>query len=105
MPSFRCKLATSDGRVIEKTLIGDNKTTLKDHLEREGHFVLDVHRVERGFTLFRFRGIRRRFKPKDFITFNQELSVLIKAGLPVLLALDTISRRWVKGNSSIFCGK
>jgi type IV pilus assembly protein PilC len=97
MPSFHCKLATSDGRIIEKTLIGDNKVTLKEHLEREGHFVLDVRRVERGFRLFRLRGIRKRFRPKDFITFNQELSVLIKAGLPVLLALDTIIEKMGEG--------
>jgi type IV pilus assembly protein PilC len=90
MPTFRCKLATTDGRVIEKTLIGDNRTALKEHLEREGHFVLDVHRVEQGFRFIRWRGSRRRIKSKDFITFNQELSVLIKAGLPVLSALDAI---------------
>jgi len=100
MPTFRCKLATGDGRVIEKTLIGDNRMALKEHLEREGHFVLEVRRVEQGFRLFRWRGSRKRFKSKDFITFNQELSVLLKAGLPVLSALDTIIEKIGDGELS-----
>jgi type IV pilus assembly protein PilC len=97
MPSFRCKVATSDGRIIEKTLIGDNKIALKEHLEREGQFVLEVHRVERGIRSFRLKGGRKRFKSKHFITFNQELSVLIRAGLPVLSALDTIIGKMDEG--------
>ena len=97
MPSFRCKLATTDGRVIEKTLIGDNRSALKEHLEQEGHFVLEVRRVEQGFRVFRWRGSRKRFKSKDFITFNQELSVLVRAGLPVLSALDAIIEKIGEG--------
>lgn len=97
MPTFRCKLATSGGRIIDKTLIGDNKGTLREHLEREGNFVLDIRRAERGFHFIQWRGGRRRFKSKDFLTFNQELAVLIKAGLPVLSALDAIIEKASEG--------
>jgi len=34
--------------------------------------------------------ISRRFKHKDFLIFNQEFAVLIKSGLPIIAALDTI---------------
>ena len=97
MPTFRCRLATTDGRVIEKTLIGENRSALKEHLEREGHFVLEVRRIEKGFRFFRWRGKRKRFRSKDLIIFNQELSVLIKAGMPVLSALDAISEKVGEG--------
>jgi type IV pilus assembly protein PilC len=90
MPTFHCKLATSGGQIIEKTLIADNKGVLKEHLEREGHFVLDVRRVEKGLFHIESGSGRRRFKTKDFLMFNREFSVLLKAGMPVLSALDAI---------------
>jgi type IV pilus assembly protein PilC len=90
MPTFRCKLATSDGRIIEKTLIADNKGVLKEHLEREGLFVLNIRRTEKGFFNLKWGGGRKRFKTKDFLMFNREFSVLLKAGMPVLSALDAI---------------
>ncbi len=90
MPTFRCKIQTPDGRVIEKTLIAANKSSLTEHLERQGDFVVDIRRVE-GLGPFLKQGrARRRVKRRDFQVFNQEFSVLIKAGLPILQALDTI---------------
>lgn len=90
MPTYRCKISTQGGRIIEKTLLGSNKTSLKEHLEREGNFVFDISRVE-GFGSFLKKGkTRRRIKLKDLLVFNQEFSVLIKAGLPIVPALNTI---------------
>lgn len=100
MPTFRCKLATSGGRIIEKTLIGDNKGALRDYLEREGNFVLDIRSAEGHLRWFQWKGGRRRFKSKDFLTFNQELTVLIRAGLPVLSALDAIIEKADEGEFS-----
>lgn len=90
MPTFRCKINSANGRVIERILIAPTKSSLKDHLEHEGNFVFDIRRVG-GFGAFLKKGkTRKRIKPKDFQVFNQEFSVLIKAGLPIIAALDTI---------------
>ena len=90
MPAYRCKISTQEDRIIEKTLMGSNKASLKAHLEREGHFVFDIRRVE-GFGGFLKRGKpQRRIKFKDLLVFNQEFSVLIKAGLPIVPALNAI---------------
>ncbi len=93
MPTFRCKINTREGRIIEKTFIATNKISLRDHLERQGDFVLHIRRVE-GLGAFLKQGFgRRRVKMRDFQVFNQEFAVLIKAGLPILQALDTIIRK------------
>jgi type IV pilus assembly protein PilC len=93
MPTFRCKFATPAGSVVEKTLIADNKASLKNFLEEEGNFVLKIHSTERILTFFDWRGRRKSFRLRDFLSFNQEFAVLIKAGLPILSALDTVLER------------
>jgi type IV pilus assembly protein PilC len=93
MPTFRCKFATPAGSVVEKTLIADNKTALKNFLEEEGNFVLKIHSTERILAFFEWRGRRKSFRLRDFLSFNQEFAVLIKAGLPILSALDTVLER------------
>jgi type IV pilus assembly protein PilC len=99
MPIYRYIITTPSGRTIEKTLTSSSKTSLKEYLEREGNFVLDI-RKEGGFSsLFKRGGHRSRIKLKDFLVFNQEFSVLLKAGLPIVSALDTIIK---KGGKSEF---
>lgn len=93
MPTFRCKINKQDGRIIEKSFIATNKISLREHLERQGDFVLRIRRVE-GLNAFLKQGWgRRRVKMGDFQVFNQEFAVLIKAGLPILQALNTIIRK------------
>lgn len=93
MSTFRCKINTQDGRVIEKTFIATNKISLREHLERQGDFVVHIRRVE-GLSAFLKQGwSRRRVKMRDFQVFNQEFAVLIKAGLPILQALNTIIKK------------
>lgn len=93
MPTFRCKFATPSGSVVEKTLIAENRASLKKFLEEEGNFVLEIHSTERIYRIFEWRGRRKRFRLRDFLSFNQEFAVLIKAGLPILSALDTVLER------------
>jgi len=100
MPTFRCKLAESDGRVIEKILIADNKGVLREHLEREGHFVLDIQRAEKGLFSLKWVGGKKGLKTKDFLMFNREFSVLLKAGMPVMSALDAIIAKSAAGELS-----
>ncbi|MBW1731358.1 MAG: type II secretion system F family protein [Deltaproteobacteria bacterium] len=93
MPNYRCKLTTPDGKVVQRRFFASSKASLKENLEREGNFVLEIKRAEALGELLRFGGIRKAIKTKDFLTFNQEFLVLIKAGLPILSALDTIIQK------------
>ena len=93
MPTFKCKIATPDGRILTRRLMATSKSSLKENLEREGNFVLQIERVEGILSFLKLRPVKSRIKSKDFLMFNQEFSVLIKAGLPILSALDAIIKK------------
>jgi type IV pilus assembly protein PilC len=96
MAIYICKLGTSDGRIVEKEFESANHDLLKQGLEEQGFYVFDVKKKplqilwDRGFA-------RRKISTKELITFNQELLVLLKAGLPIIQAFDTILERLGKG--------
>lgn len=90
MPMYKCKLATPGGRVLEKTLTSSTRGFLRSHLESEGNFILEIRRVDGPLSFFAAGRGMGRVKMKDFLAFNQELSVLLKAGLPIISALDAI---------------
>jgi len=96
MPVYRYKISTPSGRIIEKSITSSGKVSVKEYLEQEGNFVLDITK-EYGFRSFLKEGRRRRhIKLKDFLVFNQEFSVLIKAGLPITQALSAIIKKGAK---------
>ena len=96
MSLFLCKLGTSDGKILEKELEAENREILRQSLEDQGFFVFELKKKRLQFLLD--KGIaRKRIDNKTLLTFNQELLVLIKAGLPIVQALDTILDRGEKG--------
>lgn len=88
MPSFLCKIGTADGRVVEKLFEAASKEQLKENLEDQGFHVFQVRR-----RLFQFfsDGSRQGARPtgRRFLSFNQELLVLLRSGLPILQVLDS----------------
>ena len=93
---FVCHLGTPEGRVVRETRAAANETVLRAELERQG---LRIFAIERrlGFAmptelLARFRR-RRKIPYKTLMVFNQELAALLKAGLPLLQALNLMLER------------
>jgi type IV pilus assembly protein PilC len=96
MPIYRYKISTPSGRIIEKSITSSSKASVKEYLEQEGNFVLNISK-EHGLGSFFKQGRRRgHLKLKDFLIFNQEFSVLIKAGLPITQALNAIIKNGEK---------
>jgi type IV pilus assembly protein PilC len=96
MPLFKCKIGTADGKILEKEIEAVNVSVLRQSLEEQGYFVFELKKKPLQF--LRDAGIsRRKVDSKGLLTFNQELLVLIKAGLPIIQALDTILERVEKG--------
>lgn len=96
MAIYKCKIGSSDGKILEKEIEAVNTEILKQSLEEQGYFVFELKKKPLQFLLE--SGItRRKVDNKDLLTFNQELLVLIKAGLPIIQALDTILERVEKG--------
>ncbi len=96
MAIYTCKLGSSDDRIIEKEFEAADQETLRQSLEEQGFFVFEIRK--KSFQLLMEKGIgRRKVDAKDLLTFNQELLVLLKAGLPIIQALDTILEKSGKG--------
>lgn len=92
MSIYICKLGTSDGKIISREFEASEPAGLRKRLEEEGYFVFAVRK--RPFQFLSGKGIRRRgVKTRTLLLFNQELLVLIKAGMPMLQILDTILER------------
>lgn len=96
MALYTCKLGSSDGKVIVKELEAISRETLWQSLEEQGFFVFDVKKKPLQF-LWEKGLARKKVSSKELLTFNQELLVLIKAGLPIIHAFDTILERAGKG--------
>lgn len=96
MPSYSCKIGTSDGRVVEREFEAVSKEQLRASLEEQG-FSVFVVRARPFQGLVQSGAVSRRFKGRQFLTFNQELLVMLKSGLPILQVLDTLLERMDPG--------
>jgi type IV pilus assembly protein PilC len=91
---FVCRVGTPDGRVLEEVFTASDETSLRQDLGKRGYHLFEVRRrgMSRGLTQASTR--RRRSIPiLEFLAFNQELAALLKAGLPLLQALDLMLER------------
>ncbi len=92
MPTFRCKIGLADGRVVEKDFDAPNRQLLRDNLEEQGFYVFSIKKDLLRFFSFSNAG-GGRLSGQRFLSFNQELLVLIRSGLPILQVLDTLMER------------
>ncbi len=90
MPTFRYRIAVPGGRVVEKTTLAESRDLLKNQLQSEGNFILEIQKVSGKSFLSLHPSKSGRFKQKDFFAFNQEFAVLLRSGLSIVAALDAI---------------
>ncbi len=94
MSQFVVRVGAPDGRVFEEVHTGRDEASLKGDLARRGLHVFEVRR--RGLPLragLPTLGRARRIPAVAFLIFNQELAALLRAGLPLLQALDLMLER------------
>src|SRR6185369_15981293 len=92
MALYTCKLGASDGKILHRELEAAEPQLLRKSLEEQGFFVFEVKKKPLQF-LFDKGLKRRRIDNRSLLTFNQEMLVLIKAGMPIMQILDTILER------------
>lgn len=92
MPLFTCKIGSADGKISEKEFEAASADILRQSLAAQGFFVFAIKK--KPFQFVWKKGLsRKKIDTKGLITFNQELLVLIKSGLPIIQSLDTILER------------
>lgn len=92
MAEFECKVADTNGRVFSHVEAAESMTEARQKLSDRGLFVYQVRPL--GGILGQV--LPRRDKAiggNDFLVFNQQFSTLIKAGIPILKALDLLALR------------
>lgn len=94
MSTYRCKIGTADGRIIEKDFEAESREVLQESLEEQGFFVFKIRKSLQWFA----KGAgRSRLSGRRFLAMNQEMLVLIRSGLPILQVLDTMIERMEAG--------
>jgi type IV pilus assembly protein PilC len=93
MAEFVCKVADPTGRVFSHVEAAQSVGEVRQKLSDRGLYVYSVQ--ARGGLLGQTMGRPRErvVKSADFLIFNQQFNTLIKAGLPILKALDLLAER------------
>src|SRR5579864_5911686 len=93
MAEFLCKVADGSGKVFMQVEPAESMTEARQKLADRGLFVYNVR--PRAGLLGQLFGRKRQksVDGNDFLVFNQQFNTLIKAGIPILKALDLLSER------------
>jgi type IV pilus assembly protein PilC len=93
MAEFLCKVADGTGKVYLHVEPAESVTEARQKLSDRGLFVYNVR--PRSGLLGELFGTKRQksVDGNDFLVFNQQFNTLIKAGIPILRALDLLSDR------------
>ncbi len=102
MAEFICRLGTPSGEVMTRMVEATGAGEARIRLEGEGFRVFAVSNAEKGLSaVLPFGGAskKNRVKPGDFLIFNQQLSALLRAGIPVLQSISLLKNR--SGSSTL----
>jgi len=93
MGEFVCRVADSDGRVFSHVEAANSLDEARQKLVDRGLYVYEVE--SRGGRLVSLLSQRpsRKIGGSEFLILNQQFNTLIKAGLPILRALDLLATR------------
>ncbi len=93
MGEFVCRVADSEGRVFSHVEAAGSLDEARQKLVDRGLYIYSVEsRGGRLANLLR-PGSDRQIGGSDFLILNQQFNTLIKAGLPILRALDLLADR------------
>jgi type IV pilus assembly protein PilC len=95
MAEYICRLGTPTGEVVTRTVEATAERDLRSKLERDGFRVFSISSTGSVSIRRTFGGEQRvsKIKTEDFLLFNQQLSALLRAGLPILQAIGILRKR------------
>ena len=93
MGEFVCKVADPAGHVFEQVETAQSEEEARNKLTDRGLFIYGVRRRRALSFEGLFQRRDRAVRGNDFLIFNQQFNTLIKAGLPILKALDLLADR------------
>lgn len=91
MPEFLVKVADESGHVAQHVESARSQEEARERYAQQGLLVYSVK--PRGMLGAGSWQRQRRVKMGQFVIFNQQFVTLIKAGLPILMALELLAKR------------
>src|SRR5690348_14723022 len=101
MSEYICRLGTPSGEIVTRMVEAVGADAARLQLEVEGFRVFSVASAERGLSAVLsggHGGKKGRVKQGDFLLFNQQLSALLRAGIPVLQSITLLKSRSASAN-------
>ena len=100
MSEYICRLGTPSGEVITRIVEASGIDSARAQLAADGFRVFSVSTADRSFSSVISGSTSKhgRVKSGDFLLFNQQLSALLRAGIPVLQAIGLLKSRSASAN-------
>jgi type IV pilus assembly protein PilC len=94
MPSYSFKVGTASGAIQTMDVEADNAESARQSLAARGLYVFETGAGAHGRARKRLPEIRTSpIRARALLVFNQELLALVRAGLPIIVALDLLRER------------
>ena len=93
MGQYVCKVGDTSGRVFQQLETAQTEGEVRQKLAERGFHVFSVKNEFNILAQFSGAHRARKILTNDFLIFNQQFNTLIKAGLPILKALDLLAER------------
>jgi type IV pilus assembly protein PilC len=93
MAEFVCKVGDISGRVFDQVESAQSEAEARQKLADRGFYVYSIRNHLDVLSQFTRSKSDRTIRTQDFLIFNQQFNTLIKAGLPILKALDLLGER------------
>jgi type IV pilus assembly protein PilC len=91
MPEYVCRIADDRGQISQRVEVAGSEGELRDRYSSQGLYIYSI-RPRVGMAALQTRGsARKRVKLQEFLIFNQQFVTLVRAGLPILKALELLS--------------
>ena len=93
MADFVLKYADGRGQIHQQVATAASEKELRDKYAQQGFLIYSIKPRTGGVAGSTFLGGRKKLNLEKFLIFNQQFVTLIRAGLPILKALDLLAER------------
>src|SRR6201986_2466965 len=90
MAEFVLKYADGRGQMHQQTATAGSEKEIRDRLANQGFLIYSVRPKSSAMGIV---GRSKKLDLEKFLIFNQQFVTLIRAGLPILKALDLLAER------------
>jgi type IV pilus assembly protein PilC len=93
LAEYVCKVGDISGRIFDQVETAQSEAEARQKLADRGFYVYNIRNHLDFVSQFTRSKSDRSIRTQDFLIFNQQFNTLIKAGLPILKALDLLGER------------